>query len=1053
MQHLIRTALLAVVSLLAIAAVAPAIAAADYRSTILADNPSAYWRLGETAGATTLADETLLNPGTKVGAISFGRTGPLQGDTNTAAGFNGTTDTVQVSNAASLNPTSALSIEAWVKPAALPGSANYVLRKDGQYGLYVRGSGGLTFRVWKAGVAQEVSTAAGLAPIGVWTHVAATWDGATMTIYVNGVSKATAALAAPSDAGTTRLWLGSTYNSYGYLAGDLDEVAIFPSALSAARVAAHFQAAVPPPAPPPPASAYATVVTGDGPTAYWRLGDSGAAAADLLGGSPGSFLGGVVTGRPGAISSESNTAIGLNGTTATAKVPSTAALMPVGPLTVESWIRPTAYPASSNSILRKDGMYALRLKAGGAVVFRLWKGGVVQDITAPTGTVPLNAWAHVVGVWDGTTMTLYVNGVAKATGSVSGPTDITTSTLWLGSTYNSFDYFAGDIDETAVYAKALTAARVTAHYTTVFPPPPPLPAYVQAVSADGANAHWRLGDTGTTAADRLATTNGTYVGGVTTGRPGAIAGDADTAIGLNGTTGTVSITSTTAISPTAGMSIETWVRPSAYPSSSNTILRKEGAYTVRLTSGGAVLFRILKGGVAQNIQTPGNAVRLGVWSHVVGTWDGTTMRLYVDGVERVAQPLSAPIDTNTSKLWLGSTYNSFDYFAGDLDEVAIYDHALSEARIIAHAPPRVVLLTPASGSTMDDRPNFGGLAGRRTGDNASLNVTVYSGPNSAGAQVATMTAAVSDGGAFSVLSRNSLAGGTYTAVATQSDSTGRTTFSSTTFTVDAAADPQLLTAGDIANCRNAGAMQTVDMLSRAAGTVLANGDLAYEDGLTSEFNDCYDPTWGTQKARTRPAVGNHEYSYFQDAAPYYTYWGSRAGDPTQGWYSYDVGTWHIIVLNSECARVGGCGAGSPQEQWLRADLLSHPAACTLAYFHEPRFSSGLFHGVNTAYSAFWQALEDFHADVVFAGHDHIYERFAPQTAAGVADAAGIREFVVGTGGAELHPLSPDVAPNSEVRYAAAQGIMKLQLHPTGYSWDYQTVPGAGFSDAGTGTCH
>ncbi len=208
----------------------------------------------------------------------------------------------------------------------------------------------------------------------------------------------------------------------------------------------------------------------------------------------------------------------------------------------------------------------------------------------------------------------------------------------------------------------------------------------------------------------------------------------------------------------------------------------------------------------------------------------------------------------------------------------------------------------------------------------------------------------------------------------------------------------LIGAGDIADCSDlAGAEATAKLLEANPGTVMALGDLAYPNGTAEDFK-CYDKTWGRVKDRTRPAVGNHEF-HSNGASYYFKYFGAAAGDAKSGYYSYELGSWHIVVLNSECAAVGGCGAGSPEEKWLRADLAAHPVGCTLAYFHKPRFSSGLNHGNDLEVGAFWQALYDFNAELILNGHDHDYERFAPQNPRGAADPKrGIREFVVGTGG-------------------------------------------------------
>lgn len=263
--------------------------------------------------------------------------------------------------------------------------------------------------------------------------------------------------------------------------------------------------------------------------------------------------------------------------------------------------------------------------------------------------------------------------------------------------------------------------------------------------------------------------------------------------------------------------------------------------------------------------------------------------------------------------------------------------------------------------------------------------------------------------------------------------------------------PVFVGAGDIADCSDLNDEATAQLLDGISGTVFTLGDNAYDRGTATDFADCYDPTWGRHKARTRPSVGNHDY-YTSGASGYFNYFGAAAGDPSQGYYSYDLGTWHMVVINSNCMDIGGCGAGSAQEQWLRADLAAHPTLCTLAYWHSPRFSSGE-HGSLSATKPIWQALYDYNADVVLSGHDHDYERFAPQDPNGAADPArGIREFVVGTGGRHLRPFRKPIA-NSQVRNASTFGVLKMTLSPTGYTWQFIPVAGQTFTDTGSATCH
>jgi hypothetical protein len=258
----------------------------------------------------------------------------------------------------------------------------------------------------------------------------------------------------------------------------------------------------------------------------------------------------------------------------------------------------------------------------------------------------------------------------------------------------------------------------------------------------------------------------------------------------------------------------------------------------------------------------------------------------------------------------------------------------------------------------------------------------------------------------------------------------------------------LLAAGDIASCSSNGDEQTAKLLDGLSGAVATLGDNAYESGTTSEFANCYDPTWGRHKARTHPAVGNHEYNT-SGAAGYYAYFGAAAGDPSKGYYSYDLGAWHVIVLNSEIAM----GAGSAQEVWLRTELAAHPTACTLAYWHEPRYSSGAEHGSSTKPQVVWTDLYNAGAEIVLSGHDHDYERFAPMNAASGKDPQyGIREFVVGTGGKNHYQLGT-IEVNSEVRNFDTFGVLKLTLNPTGYTWEFIPVAGQTFTDSGSGSCH
>ena len=285
------------------------------------------------------------------------------------------------------------------------------------------------------------------------------------------------------------------------------------------------------------------------------------------------------------------------------------------------------------------------------------------------------------------------------------------------------------------------------------------------------------------------------------------------------------------------------------------------------------------------------------------------------------------------------------------------------------------------------------------------------------------------------------AGGPVTITATSEGQSGTAAISVT----PPSASVVLVGAGDIADCD---AQPTAALLDNIPGTVFTAGDNAYPDGSASDFANCYDPSWGRHKARTRPAPGNHDYQT-SGATGYYDYFGAAAGPAGRGYYSYDLGAWHIVSLNSNVSM----SAGSAQETWLRADLAASAKRCTIAYWHHPRFSSGSNHGSSTQSAGVWQALYDAGAEIVISGHDHEYERFAPQTPSGAADpTSGIREFIVGTGGAGLYSFATPL-PNSEVRDNASFGVLKLTLSDGSYTWEFIPIAGDTFTDSGSGTCH
>jgi PKD repeat protein len=367
---------------------------------------------------------------------------------------------------------------------------------------------------------------------------------------------------------------------------------------------------------------------------------------------------------------------------------------------------------------------------------------------------------------------------------------------------------------------------------------------------------------------------------------------------------------------------------------------------------------------------------------------------------------------------------------------------------------------PIAGQTFTD--NGSGLCHKRDVPVASVDVTPTSASVGVGSRVQlSATVHDADGNVLSrpvtwsssdptvaAVNRDGLVGGMSAGAAVITASSGGQSGTSA-ITVSGGPPSSLIMvgAGDIASCNSDGDEATADLLDVTPGIVYTVGDNAYPDGTADQYTNCYHPTWGRQKARTRPIPGNHEYNT-ANANGYFGYFGAAAHDPNEGYYSYDVGEWHVIMINSEL----DISAGSPEEQWLRADLAAHSNQCTMAMWHEPRFTSSAGRVTLEYVKPLWDALYEAGADVIVNGHDHSYERFAPQTPDGVADATyGIRQFTVGTGGESHYGFGTPTA-NSQVR-GSSFGVLKLVLSPGSYAWEFIPVAGQSFTDNGGGNCH
>lgn len=252
----------------------------------------------------------------------------------------------------------------------------------------------------------------------------------------------------------------------------------------------------------------------------------------------------------------------------------------------------------------------------------------------------------------------------------------------------------------------------------------------------------------------------------------------------------------------------------------------------------------------------------------------------------------------------------------------------------------------------------------------------------------------------------------------------------------------LVGAGDIASCSNNNDEATAKLLDGISGTVFTIGDNAYNDGTSTEFTNCYDPTWGRHKTRTKPVPGNHDYNT-AGASGYFQYFNN-----IPAYYAYNLGGWRIYALNSQI----DVSASSPQVAWLQSDLAANPTKCVLAYWHEPRWSSGSTHGSISYMQTIWQILYNAGAELVLSGHEHNYERFAEMNASGAATTPGLREIVVGTGGVGLYPFGTPLS-TSQARNNSTYGVLKLTLKSTSYDWQFVPVAGSTFTDSGSTNCH
>ena len=464
------------------------------------------------------------------------------------------------------------------------------------------------------------------------------------------------------------------------------------------------------------------------------------------------------------------------------------------------------------------------------------------------------------------------------------------------------------------------------------------------------------------------------------------------------------------------------------------------------------------------------------WHLLIASYDGRAARIYVDGSLAGEQPGEARLVPNGLPVLIGRGGVSDDRraFTGLLADVWVSTRPLSSGharRLYAQgvtrfrlSTPKVKITSPESASrTSDPTPTFAGSASAGALDRAAIEVRLYRGNSTSGTPLRVMATKRGTAGSWSISPRSPLPVGTYTVQALQASVTGDEGRSApATFRVVrrlTSEGAMLAGAGDIADCSDTGHLLTAELLAQTTdATVQTFGDNAYPHGSSSDFLGCYDRSWGAVKGRTNPAIGDHEYET-PSAAGYFGYFAERlarfgpsARDPARAYYSYDLGPWHLVVLNASCWKVRACSV-ERQLAWLDQDLGRHVSRCTLAVLHSPRWSSGDVHGDNREMQGYWDSLYAAGADVIVGGDDHVYERYAPQDPHGAYDPRrGLRQFTVGTGGGSLYGFEA-VDANSEVRFRASYGVLRLALLRRGYEWQFVAAGPTRVIDAGSDGCH
>jgi YVTN family beta-propeller protein len=683
-----------------------------YAQGVKGDNPSGYWRLDEASGLNA-ADSFGSNPGTYKNGVTLGRPSLLVSDPDTAAGFSGTNQYVSIPSTAPLSPATTLTAEAWIKPTSLPaaGAFRSVLTKPESYTLQFNGPK-LEFTIMQSGTRHRLQAPSNAIVAGSTYHVVGTFDGFTQRLYVNGSQVASVSLTGGITVNANALNIGSWNGSQEFFNGTIDEAAVYPLALSASQVAVH----------------YANGISTGGTPAQLSISRSGTGGGRVTSSPAGidcgttcsaSFTSGTsitLTATPAANSTFTGwSGGGCSGTgtctftlNSNTTVDAAFALAPDPTLTVSKNGAGTGGVTSSPAGINCGSTCSASFPFGTSVtltaaadagsIFTGWSGGGCSG--SGTCTLTLNSNTGVTATFGvpAPNPTLTVTKGGSGTGGVtSSPTGIdcgstcaasfpagTSVTLTAaadaGSTFAGWS--GGGCSGTGTCTLTLNAnTGVSATFALAGAGP----TYAQAVTGDSPAGYWRLNElVGPTAADSVGTNPGTYVGAVP-GAPGLLASVTNTAASFSGATQYVRVLNSASVAPTARVSVETWIKPTAIPAAGSfaSIATKAESYSLQF-NGPRLEFTIMQSGTRRRLQAPVGAVVAGSVYHVVGTYDGTTQRLYLNGTQVASAALTGAITANTNNFLIGAWSATSEFFKGTIDEVALYSTALTAAQVSSH---------------------------------------------------------------------------------------------------------------------------------------------------------------------------------------------------------------------------------------------------------------------------------------------------------------------------------------------------------------------------------